>query len=390
MSDFPPDPLASDNVAAVRSGGFRKGRGALSNTDSRYLDTQTIAVDDGWADQTDDDDSSSSSTQAATTQVLPDRTRTLISRNRSPDISFNQSINPYKGCEHGCIYCFARPTHTYLDLSAGLDFETRLFYKTDVERLLAAELTRQASSGKCEVLAIGTNTDPYQPIESELKVTRRVLSGLLEHRQPVSIVTKSALILRDLDLLMELAKLQLLHVHMSVTTLDNRLKTRLEPRTATGSARLKTLAVLSEAGIPCGVMAAPIIPAINDSEIEAIVAAAADHGARCVRHIFLRLPHEVAPLFEQWLAEHYPERAGKVMNIVRASRGGKAYESAWGARMRGTGAFADLIAARVAAACRRSGLPQPGEEGAMPPLRTDLLRVNGAQLNLFDLPSLDA
>ncbi len=361
----------------------------MSNADSRYLGTHSVAVDDGWCATSEGDsfdadtDAGPASQPAPKTQVLADRTRKLITTNRSPDISFNQSINPYKGCEHGCIYCFARPTHTYLDLSAGLDFETRLFYKTDVEVLLAAELTKQAKTGRCEVLAMGTNTDPYQPIEAEQKVTRRVLEGLLEHRQPVSIVTKSALILRDLDILTELAKLQLLHVYLSVTTLDNRLKAKLEPRTASGAARLKALAALSEAGIPCGVMAAPIIPAINDSEIEAIVAASADHGARCVRHIFLRLPHEVAPLFEQWLAEHYPDRAGKVMNIVRASRGGKAYESAWGVRMRGTGAFADLIAARVAAACRRAGLPQPGDAQAMPALRTDLLRVNGAQMELF-------
>ncbi|MCR9276432.1 MAG: PA0069 family radical SAM protein [Pseudomonadaceae bacterium] len=376
-------PSGTSGIEPAPSAQVFKGRGAVSNAASRYLDTHSVRVDDGWSNP-------DIGKPAPARQVLADRTRTLITRNRSPDISFGQSINPYKGCEHGCIYCFARPTHTYLDLSAGLDFETRLFYKTDVERLLAAELTKQARKGRCEVLAMGTNTDPYQPIEAEHKVTRRVLSKLLEYRQPVSIVTKSALILRDLDVLTELARHQLLHVYLSVTTLDNRLKAKLEPRTASGAARLRALATLSDAGIPCGVMAAPIIPAINDDEIESIVAAAADHGARCVRHIFLRLPQEVAPLFEQWLAEHYPDRAGKVMNIVRASRGGKAYDAAWGTRMRGTGAFADLIADRVAAACRRAGLPKPGQEGAMPLLRTDLLRVNGAQGELFDLPSRDA
>lgn len=367
-------------VITPRSQGRVKGRGAHSNDPSRYLsrrvDTASEeARDDGWG-------GAELAQQAPETQVLADRSRRLITRNASPDLSFDQSLNPYKGCEHGCVYCYARPTHAYLDLSPGLDFETRLFHKTGIETLLPDELAASVRQRGVSVLAMGTNTDPYQPIERTYEVTRRVLAVLLEHRHPVSIVTKSALIERDIDLLGELAEHQLVQVYLSVTTLDNGLKARLEPRTASGSARLRTLRRLTEVGVPCGVMAAPIIPAVNDHEIEAIVQAAAKHGARTLRHILLRLPNEVAPLFEAWLAEHFPDRADRVMSLVRQSRGGKRYDSAWGQRMRGSGAVAELIAQRVRIACKKAGLSDE-----LPPLRTDAFRVGGPQLNLFELPS---
>ena len=335
-----------------------KGRGATINPQSRYLRTTSVSVDDGW-------DLREAPESNPATEFFPDRTVRLITRNQSPDVPFDRSINAYKGCEHGCIYCFARPTHAYLDLSPGLDFETKIFYKTKVEERILEEFSGRSYA--CRPIAMGTNTDPYQPVEKRLRITRTILEVALAHRHPVSIVTKGQLILRDLDLLAELAERQLVNVMVSVTTLSNALKVKLEPRTASPAARLRVIERLSAVGVPVGAMAAPVIPFINDNELEAIVARSAASGARAVRYVLLRLPFEVKDLFEAWLAEHFPLRAERVMNAIRQSRGGKAYDATWGKRMRGTGPFADLLAARFAAACRKHGL----EDAGLPPLRTD-------------------
>ncbi len=323
-----------------------KGRGATSNRDSRYHANTCHAEDDGWYR-----DECQPSPQ---TRLQPVKARSIIARNRSPDIPFEQSINPYQGCEHGCIYCFARPTHAYWDLSPGLDFETRILCKPDAPELLEAALASRRY--QCRPIAFGTNTDPYQPAERELRIMRRLLEVLLRHRHPLGIVTKSALILRDADLLEELARHSLVHVMVSVTTLQNELKRTLEPRTASPAARLRTLRELHERGIPVGVMAAPMIPALNDMELEQILEAARDAGASSAGYILLRLPLEVAELFEDWLQAHYPQRAAHVMSLVRQSRGGRNYDAAWGQRMRGSGVFADLLEQRFRKACRRLGL----------------------------------
>ena len=371
-----------------------KGRGATLNPPSRFLARHSVPVDDGWhapvaghpgGRPDGEHDPKQESVQEPWvddpdpgTQLLPDRTRQLITRNQSPDISFDRSINPYKRCEHGCDYCFARPTHAYLDLSPGRDFETRIFYKTRVPELLEADLAKPGY--QCRTIAMGTNTDPYQPAEKTLRITRDILEVLLTHRHPVSIVTKGQLILRDLDLLSALAEQGLVSVAVSLTTLDNELKTRLEPRAAAPAARLRVLKTLSDAGVPAGAMIAPVIPFINDHEIEDLVAAAVKAGARHLAYILLRLPLEVAGLFEAWLEAHYPLKAERVMSAVRASRGGKAYDASWGKRMRGEGVFADLIARRVAVALRRHGI----EQGKFPSLRTDLFQPKGrAQMPLF-------
>ena len=338
-----------------------KGRGATINPASRYLATRSEAADDGW-------DGEQEPPPNPATQYLPDRTVRILTRNQSPDVPFDRSINAYKGCEHGCIYCYARPTHAYLDLSPGLDFETKIFYKTQVRERLLEELGRP--SYQCRPIAMGTNTDPYQPAERRLKITRTILEVALEHRHPVTITTKSALALRDADLLAELAQLGLVAVMVSVTTLSNALKVKLEPRTASPAARLRTIEGLRRRGVPVGAMAAPMIPFINDEELEAIVGRAAEAGAQAVHYILLRLPLEVKDLFEAWLMEHYPLRAQRVMNAIRDARGGRANDSAWGRRMRGTGPFADLLAARFAAACRKHGL----RNARLPPLRADLFR----------------
>ena len=341
-----------------------KGRGSLSNPAGRFARTSCVAEDDGW-EPVDDESFPSPDPR---TEFFPDRTRNIIATNKSPDIPFDQSINPYKGCEHGCIYCYARPTHAYLDLSPGLDFETKIFFKTEpVERLREAF---EAPGYKSKTLAIGTNTDPYQPGEKIHRITRRLLETLLEFRHPVSITTKGKLILRDLGLLRELADNGLVSVAVSITTLDDALKAKLEPRTASPRARLRIVRGLAGAGIPVGVMMAPVIPFINDNEIEDVVARSEDAGATAVNYIMLRLPFEVKDLFAEWLAEHYPLKARHVMNRLRDLHGGKAYRAEWGARMRGRGPYADLVANRFKLARRRHGL----EGKSLPALRTDLFR----------------
>ena len=342
----------------------RKGRGAVSNPAGRFETTPSVAVSDGWDHAPDDVPAPD-----PRTTFTPDQTRDLIATNRSPDVPFEQSINPYKGCEHGCVYCYARPTHAFLDLSPGLDFETRIFYKTDPVARLQEAFERPGY--QCRTLAIGTNTDPYQPGEKRLRVTRQVLETLLDYRHPVSIVTKGALILRDLDLLRELAGHGLATVAISITTLSNELKTKLEPRTASPSARLRVVRELSAAGVPVGVMFAPVIPVINDHEIETVVAHSAQAGAGFVGYVMLRLPFEVKDLFEEWLTTHYPQKANHVMNRVRDLRGGKAYQAEWGVRMRGQGVYAELIAKRFEVARRKNGLERSPRRME---LRTDLFR----------------
>jgi len=361
-----------------------KGRGANSNRASRFLIARSEAEADGWAldgagCSVDDAGADGPSPDPdIATELFPDRTRTLITRNKSPDIPFDRSINPYKGCEHGCVYCFARPTHAYLDLSPGIDFETRIFYKTGVREALMAELGKPGYD--CRSIAMGTNSDPYQPAERERRITRAILEVLLEHRHPVSIVTKGQLVLRDLDLLAALAEQGLAKVAVSLTTMDNALKGTLEPRAAGPSARLRMIRELSAAGVPTGVMVAPVIPFLNDHELEAMVAAAAEAGAREAGYVLLRLPLEVKGLFEDWLDTHYPLKARRVMGAIFQSRGGKAYDAAWGERMRGTGPIADLIERRFAIALRKHGLGRESRPG----LRADLFRPPGhRQLDLF-------
>jgi DNA repair photolyase len=324
-----------------------KGRGARSNDSSRY--DQERRVDDGWGR---DDEPP----PPIKTEITRDATRSIIARNTSPDISFNQSINPYRGCEHGCIYCFARPTHAYLGLSPGLDFESKLLVKPDAAKLLEAELRKP--SYRAQVIAMGTNTDPYQPIEREWKVTRSILQVLWDFKHPVAIVTKSALITRDIDILAPMAAEGLAKVALSVTTLDRKLARVMEPRAATPERRLETLRALSAAGIPTGVMTAPIIPALNDEEMESILAAAAEAGVGQAGYVLLRLPLEIKDLFREWLEAQVPDRAKHVMSLIRSMRGGKDYDSNWGTRMSGTGPYASLISQRFAIATRRLGLNQ--------------------------------
>ena len=333
-----------------------KGRGALSNRESRYR--RLRREDDRTAGDGSDGPAAAADEELPprhpATCVRIDPARTIISRNSSPDVPFNQSINPYRGCEHGCVYCYARPSHAWLDHSPGLDFETLLYAKPDAAALLDAELRRPGYVP--ELIALGANTDPYQPIEREQRITRALLEKLLEFRHPVSITTKGALLVRDLDLLAELARHGLVAVHVSLPTLDNALKRTLEPRAASPAARLRAIEALARAGVPVSVLIAPVIPAVTDHELEDVVAAAADAGARSASYILLRLPLEVAELFREWLAAHHPLRATHVMSLVRGMRAGRDDDPRFGHRMRGRGPVAELIAARFHAAVRRHGL----------------------------------
>jgi DNA repair photolyase len=343
-----------------------RGRGARENIAHRFS-RRTRVIDPEW----------NPPSAGRATQVSSLTARRIISRNRSPDVGFNQSLNPYQGCEHGCVYCFARPSHAYHDLSPGLDFETHILAKTNAAECLRRELA--SDSYECEPLAVGVNTDAYQPAERRLKITRGVLEACLEMRQPLVLITKSSLILRDLDLLSELAARKLVRVSVSLTTLDAELKRRLEPRTAGPTARLGVITSLRQAGVPAGAMLAPVIPKINDCEIERILAAAAEHGAIDASYVLLRLPLEVEPLFRDWLAAHFPDRAQSVMNAVRSCHHGKSYDSRFHARMRGHGVVADLIAQRFAVARRRYGLDRSAAS-----LDTSRFRKpGGAQLPLF-------
>lgn len=329
-----------------------KGRGAVSNATGRFERETRVLTDDGWTGYPSGGNEALS--DPVRTTVSPASAKSIIAHNQSPDIPFDQSVNPYQGCEHACIYCFARPTHAYLNLSPGLDFETKLFAKRNAADLLAKEL--RAKSYVCQPLALGANTDAYQPVERTEGITRRVLEVCRDFNQPVSIITKSALILRDLDILAPMAAEGLASVAISVTTLDRDLARVMEPRASTPPRRLETIRALTEAGVPVAVLASPMIPALNDHELEAILEAAAGAGARAASYILLRLPLEIATLFEEWLRTHVPNRADRVLSLMRQSRDGALYRSGFGTRMKGTGPYAELLRHRFKLACRKHGL----------------------------------
>ncbi|MBN9345317.1 MAG: PA0069 family radical SAM protein [Devosia sp.] len=348
-----------------------RGRGAQTNAPSRFDTESREAFDDGWGQVEE--------LKPFETVEHIERAKSIITRNESPDIGFDRSINAYRGCEHGCSYCFARPTHAYLGHSAGLDFERQIYVKVNAVELLKRELADKRYKPK--PIAMGTNTDPYQPAERTHRLTRGILEVLLETRHPASIVTKSALIVRDLDILSEMAKLGLIHVGLSVTSLDHILSRKMEPRASTPEKRLEAIRLLSAAGVPTGVMAAPMIPAINDMEMERILDAGAAQGAQWAGMVLLRLPGEVREIFREWMLRHYPDRVKHVMSLVRDTRGGKDYNAAWGERMVGEGAYATLMQQRFAKAKERYGLDR-----RLPAARTDLFmppRVEDNQLSLF-------
>jgi DNA repair photolyase len=325
----------------------RKGRGAVSNRPGRFEANDRIAIDDGWLVEKE-------VPAKVVTTMTADTASTVIARNTSPDVPFDRSINPYRGCEHGCIYCFARPTHAYYGLSPGLDFETKLFYKPDAAERLRAELNNPKYVA--DVMALGTNTDPYQPAERDLRITRRILEVLAEFNHPFGIVTKSDLVLRDADIIAPMAAKGMAVVTLSVTTLDRDLARKLEPRAPTPPKRLAAIGSLAALGVPVGVLAAPMIPALNDEELESILAAAAKAGATVAGYVLLRLPLEIADLFREWLEAHFPNKADHVLSLVRQSRGGAMYDSRWGQRAVGSGPYADMLNQRFKLALRRYGL----------------------------------
>ena len=353
------DPAAPSRAQVRARPERRRGRGAASNESGRFENEKREAFDDGWAIE--------EPLAPFKTTVTIDASRSVIARNTSPDVPFDRSVNPYRGCEHGCVYCFARPTHAYLGLSSGIDFETKLFAKPDAAALLDEEINRPRY--RPAPIAIGTNTDPYQPIERDRRIMRSILEVLRERRHPVTIVTKGALIARDADILGDMASMGLARAALSLTSLDRRLSRAMEPRAATPTRRLEAIARLAEAGVPVGVMTAPLIPAINDHEIEALLAAARDAGAQWAEYTTLRMPYDIKDLFREWLAEHFPDRAGRVIRLIREMHGGADYDPNWGRRLRGDGVYAKLIGRRFVAARRRYGLDQPP-----PPLRTDRFR----------------
>ena len=368
---------AAEADALMATSGMRltdervRGRGAGLNMSGRFEITTREVFDDGW--------SSLEDLAPFKTEVQIEKPRTVITRNQSPDLSFDRSINPYRGCEHGCVYCFARPTHAYMGLSAGVDFEARLFAKPDAPRLLERELSRPGY--KVQPIAIGTNTDPYQPVEKQWRIMRQLLEVLEAAGHPVGIVTKSALVMRDIDILSRMASKGLARVALSVTTLDRKLARTMEPRAATPERRLEAIRALSGAGIPVSVMAAPVIPGLNDHEIERILDSAKAAGADAAGYIMLRLPIEVSPLFRDWLLKHYPDRYRHVMSLIRSMRGGKDYDAEFGKRMRGTGPYAWQIARRFELTAKRLGLNL-----RKAPMRTDHFvppHGEGVQLSLL-------
>ncbi len=335
-------------ITNAQLAGKLRGRGARSNPVNRFEDRALEPFDDGW-----DTLEGLADLPPLPTTLTRDNSRSVISWNSSPDIGFDRAVNPYRGCEHGCVYCYARPTHAYLGYSAGLDFETKLVFKPDVAALLERELRKPGY--ECKPMALGSNTDPYQPIERTLKLTRAVLEVLERYNHPVSIVTKSAGVLRDMDILQRLAARGLVRVFLSVTTLDANLARRMEPRAATPERRLAAVTALSQAGVPAAVLAAPMIPGLNDAELERILERAARAGARHAGYVLLRLPHELRAMFEAWLCEHYPDRARHVLSLIRETRKGALNDSTYGARFNGTGVYADLLAQRFARAARQFG-----------------------------------
>lgn len=348
------------------------GRGAVTNASGRYERFANEAFDDGWSEE-------DAEPRPLRTELTAERAKTILTRNDSPDIGFDRSINPYRGCEHGCIYCYARPAHAYMGLSPGLDFESKLFFKPNAATLLERELSRKTYA--VDRVHIGGNTDPYQPIEKRLRITRDVLKVLDRFNHPVSIITKSALIVRDLDILGPMAERGLVKVFVSVTTLDRKLARAMEPRASTPERRIWALKVLAEAGLPIGVGFAPAIPGLNDHEMERVLERAAAAGAREAMFVVLRLPLEIKDLFREWLEAERPDAARKVMSLVRQMRGGKDYDPVWGQRMRGQGPIADLLSRRFQVACAKYGLNQERFEQ-----RRDLFRVPQiarSQLDLF-------
>ncbi|MEO8315115.1 MAG: PA0069 family radical SAM protein [Pseudomonadota bacterium] len=347
-----------------------KGRGALANPSNRFDHNHTEEVDDGWYQD--------EPPNSIETELLIDSSRSVIARNDSPDIPFDQSINPYRGCEHGCVFCFARPSHAYLGMSPGIDFETRIVYKPNAAQLLREELSRPGYV--CKHIMLGSNTDPYQPVERKLGITRSILEVLAETRHPVSILTRSTALLRDFDLIVPMARQGLATVMYSITTFDADLKRKLEPRSAASEARLHAIRALSEAGVPVGVHAAPMIPAVNDNELETILERAHEAGARHAAYVLLRLPLEVKDLFRQWLSVHMPDRAEHVMSLVNEAREGRDNSSEFRERMRGTGVWAQLLRARFQLACRRLGFKSERRVE----LATDLFRPpeRGGQMGL--------
>ncbi len=339
--------MGSNNDLASLVGHGIKGRGAVSNATGRYESIVKIAVDDGWRTSID---------ERVVTQWRDDATRTIITRNQSPDIHFDRSINPYRGCEHGCVYCFARPTHTWLGHSAGLDFETRLYAKRLAPELLKQELAKP--NYQCEPIAVGVNTDCYQPLERELQITRALLQVLLAARHPVYLITKSSLIERDIDLLTELAENQLITVSITLTTFDTELSRKLEPRATAPHRRLKTIQRLASAGIPTRVSVSPIIPALNEEEIDELITKAAGAGAISAYGIILRLPHELQSLFPEWLHTHYPLRANRVLKALRSMRKDSLNDARFGHRMMGSGPRADIIKQRFKLACKKAGIAE--------------------------------
>ena len=361
----------------------RKGRGAVTNITGRY-ETQLIeTVDDGWIRPEDDTDIH----PELRTTVTPELAKSILSRNQSPDISFGVSLNPYRGCEHGCIYCFARPSHAYLGLSPGLDFETRLYAKTNAADLLRRELAQK--NYEPSPIALGVNTDAYQPCERELKLTRQCLEVLHECDHPVGLITKSALIERDIDLLQEMARKNLAAAAVTITTLDHQVSRILEPRAASPTRRLQTIERLAQAGIPMLVSVAPIIPFVTEQEIEKVLSAAADAGATAAGYTVIRLPWEINPLFQEWLKTHFPERADRVMNRIRDMRGGKDYDSDFATRMRGEGLWADMIRQRFVKGLKRYGLNKSNRFGELDcslfrrPLSVPGKENGGGQMDIF-------
>ncbi len=324
----------------------RKGRGSALNPEGRFESVAREAFDDGWTPDADDG-------RALKTQVIEEKAASIIARNQSPDIPFTQSVNPYQGCEHGCSYCYARPTHAYRNLSPGVDFETRIFAKVNAAELLRKELSRPGY--RCDVISLGANTDPYQPAERRLGITRSVLEVCSEFNQPVGIVTKNAMVERDLDILVPMAQRRLVNVFLSVNNLDHDIARRLEPRCSAPARRLQAISALSRAGVPAGVLVAPVIPFLNDDQIEAVLEAAFAAGARQAGYVVLRLPYEVKALFRDWLERHYPMKAKHVMSRVHEMRGGRDNDPDFGSRMRGQGEFAGLLSRRFAIAKRRIG-----------------------------------
>ncbi len=349
-----------------------KGRGAISNPSGRFEKTSREAFIDDWH--------SEEVAPSLDTILLLDNAKSIISHNDSPDLGFEQSINPYRGCEHGCIYCYARPSHSYMNMSAGLDFETKIFYKPKAAELLEKELNKP--SYICKPIVLGANTDPYQPVEKQLKITRSILEILNQYHHPVIVITKGKLIERDLDLLGAMASRNLAKVAISLTTLSAELKQILEPRAASPQARLKVIADLNSAQIPIRVMVAPIIPMINDGELEKILETAKKAGARQASYVLVRLPHEVKELFKEWLAKHFPDRAEHVMSLIRQMRGGKEYDARFGKRMHGEGEFAQLIAQRFLIACKRFGMNETTKNNL--DLHSFKKKPSIRQLTLFD------